>query len=149
MKSPTEPALLSPEITGLYRCPQCPNQTEFVGHDDRGFPGDDCTCGRYRFGAGGGGATPKECVCNVTLSQPLTVDVDGHVLDYELFTGGGDNATIDSYTRIDCAKCDTEIWREQVCISCCKQPASTKSEGVGWPLCESCAAQEATAIQNK
>lgn len=44
---------------------------------------------------------------------------------------------------------DTEICREQVCIACCEQPATTKSEGVGWPVCESCAAQEATAIQNK
>ena len=32
-------------------------------------------------------------------------------------------------------------------ISCCKEPATTKSEGVGWPVCESCAAEEAAAIQ--
>ncbi len=146
MTSPAESLSISPEITGLYLCPQCANRTEFVGHDDRGFPGDDCTCGGYRSEPEG--VTPRECVCHVTLSQPFIV-LDGRVVEYQLFTGGGDNATIDSYTRIDCAKCDTEIWREQVCISCCKEPATTKSEGVGWPVCESCAAQEATAIQNK
>lgn len=98
------PSELSPEETGIYLCPGCGNTEAFVGHDDRGYPGDECECGHLE-------GERDECVCKVTLSQRFTVLSNGEPF-YEAFEGGGRNSNIGEYTRIDCARCGKEIWRE-------------------------------------
>jgi hypothetical protein len=39
---------ISPESTGVYKC-GCGNEHEFVGYDERGFPGDACQCSISAF----------------------------------------------------------------------------------------------------
>lgn len=87
----------SPEITGDYRCPHCGNTERFIGYDDHGFPGDDCDCGK------------EICECQVTLRQPFRVNARGEVT-YAAFTGGGNDAEIGTYDRIDCDCCRAQTW---------------------------------------
>ncbi len=89
----------SPEVTKRYRCPVCGNTERFIGIDDHGYPGEDCDCDQ------------DPCVCEVTLRQPFTV-TDGQE-HYAAFEGGGFGAEIGSYTRVECADCGAEIWREE------------------------------------
>ncbi len=86
----------SPEITGNFKCSDCGNAAEFIGHDDHGYPGDACECGKV------------VCECHVTLRQPFRV-LRGEVV-YEAFTGGGCNSEIGAYDRIQCARCGAQIW---------------------------------------
>lgn len=86
----------SPEQTGVFEC-ACGNQEEFVGYDERGFPGKECVCGQ------------DVCICEVELRQVLRI-VDGEPL-YEAFTGGGLFSEIGLYTRIECARCGATIWQ--------------------------------------
>jgi DNA-directed RNA polymerase subunit RPC12/RpoP len=103
----------SPEETGYYICYDCGNLTDFIGHDDHGYPGDECECGH----AEDDGAFP-ECRCAVTLSQPFTVlrelgePIETPCLDvsYEAFVGGGCDAEISQYDRIECAHCGAQVW---------------------------------------
>jgi hypothetical protein len=90
----------SPEITGKYRCRACNNRTTFVGIDARGYPGEDCECGK------------EECECHATLRQRFTVTPDGEI-DYEAFDGGGYGAEIGQYTTISCGECEAVIWTEE------------------------------------
>lgn len=106
----------SPEKTGRYECQHCGNRERFTGHDDRGYPGkewedhdagcpldcDDPEPGAY-------------CTCEVTLSQPFTVDADGEI-DYDRHEGGASGAEIGSYTRIDCGVCGLNIWTESPAV---------------------------------
>ncbi len=88
----------SPEVTGNYRCPQCGNSADFIGHDDHGYPGGDaCDCGK------------GICECQVTLQQHFRVNASGEVT-YQAFTGGGNGAEIGAYDRIQCASCGAQIW---------------------------------------
>lgn len=89
----------SPESTGIYRCPACPNRERFIGYDDKGFPGDNCKCDQ------------DPCTCEVTLAQPFEI-ING-IPVYDAFTGGGNNSEISEYTRIECAACGHEIYREE------------------------------------
>jgi DNA-directed RNA polymerase subunit RPC12/RpoP len=51
----------SPEITGNYRCPQCGNTEQFIGHDDHGYPGDACECeSRLRMPGHPAAAVPSQ-----------------------------------------------------------------------------------------
>lgn len=103
-----EPHTVSPEVSGDYRCPFCANASDFLGHDDRGYPGSDCECGAYDEGG--------ECKCRVTLSQYFWVarGDDGEVnVTYRPFTGGGQDAEIGPYTRIECPHCGRTIYTEQ------------------------------------
>ena len=96
----------SPEVTRQWKCPNCSNRTDFVGYDEAGYPGADCTCGAYEEGLG-------DCICAVELQQPFTVDKDtGELLDYEAHDGGYDSE-IGEYTRIECRECLTEIWQQE------------------------------------
>jgi hypothetical protein len=89
----------SPEETGRYAC-ACGNTCEFIGYDDRGYPGHgDCRCGK------------ESCECEVTLMQHFTAREDGSI-DYDAFEGGGVDAEIGMYTRIQCAVCGAFIWTE-------------------------------------
>ena len=96
----------SPEETGEYRCEKCGNVEEFIGFDDRGYPGAECECGAYDDDSEEG----KECTCLVTLEQPFLVEPDGEVI-YEVHSGGYDSE-IGNYTRIQCAKCGNMLWEE-------------------------------------
>jgi hypothetical protein len=91
----------SPEVTGDYHCAGCGNREEFIGIDRRGYPGEECGCGR------------EECSCYVTLTQPFTVDEDGEI-SYDTFDGGGCGAEIGAYTTILCGKCEAVVWTEAV-----------------------------------
>jgi hypothetical protein len=93
----TLPTPDSPEVTGNYRCPCCGNTEQFIGHDDHGYPGDACECGKV------------VCECQATLRQHFRVDASGEVT-YEAFTGGGNGAEIGAYDRIQCARCGVQIW---------------------------------------
>lgn len=97
----------SPEQTERYECPECGNVERFIGYDDRGFPGDECECEAQD--------TDQECTCEVTLAQPFRVEWDNGRPDvvYEAFTGGGCDAMIGQYTRIECVECYSEIWTEE------------------------------------
>ncbi len=87
----------SPEITGDYRCSECGNAAEFIGHDLHGYPGDACECGKV------------VCGCQVTLRQYFRVNASGEVT-YEAFTGGGNGAEIGAYDRIQCGRCGAQVW---------------------------------------
>src|SRR5579864_6788206 len=88
----------SPEETGEYLCQSCGNSRSFFGYDDRGYPGpDECEC------------EEDACECEVTLKQHFTVHDDGSI-DYRAFVGGGHDAEIGDYTRIECAVCGQCIW---------------------------------------
>lgn len=89
----------SPEVTKDYRCPNCGNTERFIGYDTHGFPGKACECGQ------------DPCVCEVTLRQAFTV-IAGEER-YQAFEGGGCNAEIGAYTRIECAECGQVIWQEE------------------------------------
>ena len=89
----------SPEVTRDYRCPYCGNTERFIGYDAHGFPGEACTCEQ------------DLCVCEVTLRQAFTV-ISGEER-YQAFEGGGFNAEIGAYTRIECAECGQVIWQEE------------------------------------
>src|SRR5690242_11953723 len=87
----------SPEESGEYICP-CGNIRSFTGYDDQGYPGpNECRCGK------------DICDCTVVLEQQFTVQPDGEI-DYLAFIGGGQDAEIQSYTRIQCAVCKAFIW---------------------------------------
>lgn len=91
-----------------FECTVCGNTREFVGIDDHGYGGpDECECERPHSDA---------CICETVLTQPFNitgVDTDGSpLIDYHAFTGGGNNAEIGSYTRIDCGKCGQRLWQE-------------------------------------
>jgi hypothetical protein len=88
---------LSPEQTGIYQCPICPENRAFIGYDKHGFPGDDCECGQ------------EECICEVTLKQPFVVMESGEI-NYQAFEGGGANSDIGIYTSINCANCTRQIF---------------------------------------
>ncbi|MCK9513679.1 MAG: hypothetical protein M0R28_20980 [Pigmentiphaga sp.] len=96
----------SPEDTNRWECPFCGERDRFEGHDDKGFPGDECECEAQENGG--------ECTCEVTLSQPLTIVRDPQdnfeEVYYDSFVGGGSGAEIGSYHRIDCRACGAEIW---------------------------------------
>jgi len=90
----------SPEVTKDYRCPCCGSTERFIGYDAHGFPGEACECDQ------------DPCVCEVTLRQAFAV-VSGEEC-YQAFEGGGSNAEIGAYTRIECADCGQVIWREEL-----------------------------------
>lgn len=97
------------------RC-ACGNITRFIGHDDRGFGGPEvCTCRHFADDPKDQVAAPDVCACITHLEQPYTVlrNPDGSVLDfdYERFEGGGSDAEIGGYTRINCAVCGQEVYR--------------------------------------
>lgn len=99
----------SPEITGDYQCPKCPNRTHFIGWDHDGYGGPlECECGAYDEY---GGASGAECCCSAVLRQPFTILPDGEVV-YAAFEGGGCGAEIGSYDTIECAECGYYIWNE-------------------------------------
>lgn len=93
----TTTIIASPEETGVYQC-ACGNKTIFTGIDKRGYPGDACECGK------------EPCICQVELKQDFTVRSND--IDYDAFTGGGNNATIDRYTSIICRACGEIVWEE-------------------------------------
>lgn len=103
------PHTVSPEASERWECPFCGERAHFVGHDDEGYPGEDCVCEASED-------PDAACTCKVTLSQPLTVerDEDGRFvdIDYHSHVGGGSGAEIGMYSRIDCYACGREIWRE-------------------------------------
>ena len=92
----TWPTPDSPEVTGQLLLPCCGNTEQFIGHDDHGYPGDACECGKV------------VCECQASLRQPFRV-LRGEVV-YEAFTGGGCNSEIGAYDRIQCGRCEAQIW---------------------------------------
>ena len=95
----------NPERTGVYICPHCDNERDFIGIDTGAYPGANCTCGAYGEG--------RECKCHATLTQRFTVLHATPMLDidYQAHDGGYDSE-IGSYTRIVCANCDKTVWEE-------------------------------------
>lgn len=94
----------------------CGNVTRFAGIDDRGYGGpEDCECGAAEHNETAPIADWRECSCISRLTQPYDVmrDQAGDVVefDYHLFTGGGWDATIAEYTRIQCGDCGKELYR--------------------------------------
>lgn len=100
------------EFNDQWFCTTCGNRTEFIGIDDHGCPGDDCDCGAQDGTSPA--ADPHVCVCEVSLTQPLTIvrNEDGSFddIDYGVYTGGGHDSEIGSYDRIYCACCNQPLW---------------------------------------
>jgi hypothetical protein len=98
----------SPEATGKYHCFLCGNNTDFIGYDAHGCPGQGCdVCPE--------GTPLDECDHEVELRQVFRVPFDGKEWgdpDYDAFEGGGDDAQIDAYTRIECGRCHKTVWEE-------------------------------------
>lgn len=93
----------SPERTKVWRCPACPNTTEFVGRDHRGVPGEeDCECGAHE--------NDWACTCEVLMRQEFVVNEHGDC-DYQAHDGGY-GADIGSYTQINCGACGALVWLE-------------------------------------
>lgn len=107
------------------RC-SCGNITGFVGIDERGYGGPEvCTCGAAtaydawlgRLDRRPAEVTPDlaECTCLTVLTQPFRVlrDDAGRVIEieYQVFSGGGYDAEIGEYTRIQCGRCGVEVYR--------------------------------------
>jgi len=91
----------SPEQTGVWYCPHCRNKTNFIGVDEEGYGGPEvCTCGQ------------TECICFTELRQPLFIDENREV-HYSAFEGGGFDAEIGSYTRVECAECGAYIYEQE------------------------------------
>lgn len=100
----------SPEDTGIYQCPACPNKRDFIGINVKGFGGPSmCECGACDY------ENPQRaedglCVCDTELRQPFHVSSAG--VEHEAFTGGGTDAEIGQYTHIDCVACGATVWTE-------------------------------------
>jgi hypothetical protein len=116
-------------------CP-CGNRTKFIGHDDHGYGGPEmCACGAADHNDTAE-STPdlRVCSCETTLSQPYTVRraEDGSVIefDYQSFEGGGFDAEIGNYTRIDCAACGKEVYRDEAFANSLLLPGEMPVGGV-------------------
>lgn len=112
MQNQAAPSAPSPEGQpfSAWRCAGCGNRNEWIGYDDEGYGGPsecECTAGETDDAA---------CTCTTTLRQHFSFPPLSEAQNpmphaaYDAHTGGGDDAEIGDYTRIQCAECGAWLW---------------------------------------